>query len=73
MSQVVKSVKPCAGFELEIEFTDGLRSRVDLSTRLFGPIFEPLRDAELFGQVYVDQFGAVCWPNGADLAAGRPL
>ena len=36
--------------------------------RLFGPMFEPLRDSELFRQVSIDEFGAVCWPNGADLA-----
>lgn len=68
MSKAVKSVRPRAGFQLEVEFMDGLRSRVDLSARLFGPVFEPLRDVKLFEQVYVDQFGAVCWPNGADLA-----
>ncbi len=46
----------------------GLRGRMDVSQRLFGPVFEPLRDTKLFDQVYVDPFGAICWPNGADLA-----
>ena len=41
---------------------------MDVSQRLFGPVFEPLRDAKLFDQVYVDPFGAICWPNGANLA-----
>ena len=68
MSKIVKRVQPCGGFELEIEFTDGLRGRMDVSQRLFGPVFEPLRDAKLFDQVYVDPFGAICWPNGANLA-----
>jgi hypothetical protein len=31
-------------------------------------MFEPLRDVNLFDEVFVDEFGAVCWPNGADLA-----
>jgi glycine/D-amino acid oxidase-like deaminating enzyme len=31
-------------------------------------MFEPLRDPEVFSQVGVDEFGAVFWPNGADLA-----
>jgi hypothetical protein len=31
-------------------------------------MFEPLKDVDLFGKVAVDEFGAVCWPNGADLA-----
>jgi hypothetical protein len=28
----------------------------------------PLRDPERFAEVSIDEFGAVCWPNGADLA-----
>jgi hypothetical protein len=31
-------------------------------------MFEPLKDPEFFGLVSIDQFGAVCWPNNADLA-----
>jgi len=33
-----------------------------------GEVFEPLPDPEFFKQVSIDEFGAVCWPNGADLA-----
>ena len=39
-----------------------------MSDWLYGPVFEPLKDPELFAQVEVDEYGAVCWPNGADLA-----
>jgi hypothetical protein len=31
-------------------------------------MFEPLQDPKFFAQVFVDDFGAVAWPNGADLA-----
>ncbi len=68
MTKTVKIVKACADYRLEIEFTDGLRGRLDMSASLFGPVFEPLRDAQLFAMVYVDEYGAICWPNGADLA-----
>ena len=68
MDKIVKRVQSCGQFQLEIEFTDGLIGRLDVSQRLFGPVFEPLRNAKLFEQVCVDQFGAICWPNGADLA-----
>ena len=64
----VKAVHPRQGFRLEIVFVDGRAVEVALGDRLFGPLFEPLRDPCLFNQVTVDQFGAVCWPNGADLA-----
>lgn len=66
--QRVSSVAALEGYRLEITFDDGVRGIVTLRDRLFGPMFEPLRDLELFQQVSVDEFGAVCWPNGADLA-----
>jgi hypothetical protein len=56
------------GYTLHLLFDDGKSGEVDLAARLFGPVFEPLRDPLLFAQVRVDEFGAVCWPNGADLA-----
>ena len=47
---------------------DGIAGEVDLSQRLFGPMFEPLRDVAFFEQVRIDEFDALAWPNGADLA-----
>lgn len=61
-------VAPLDGFRLAVEFSDGVRGEVDLADDLWGPVFEPLRDRALFVQAEVDRFGAVCWPNGADLA-----
>ena len=54
-------------YTLQATFADGLSGRIDLSSRLFGPVFEPLRDPVLFSKASVDEYGAVCWPNGADL------
>jgi hypothetical protein len=56
------------GYRLYVEFSDGVRGEIDLTERLFGPVFEALRDEALFRQVRLDEFGAPCWPNGADLA-----
>ena len=67
MERIV-SVKAEPDWKLEIAFSDGTRGTVSLKDRLFGPVFEPLKDPMLFAQVTVDEFGAVCWPNGADLA-----
>lgn len=64
----VANVRPIDGYRLEVKFEDGVAGVVPLEQRLFGPMFEPLRDLELFGKVFVDEYGAVCWPNGADLA-----
>ena len=55
-------------YQLRVEFSDGLTGTVDLSSRLFGPIFEPLKDPAIFAQAHIDEFGAITWPNGADLA-----
>jgi len=66
--QIVVSVRPLDDFQLEVRFDDGTCGVVSLKERLFGPVFEPLRESALFRQVSVDEFGAVCWPNGADLA-----
>ncbi len=67
MNRVVR-VRAGQSYTLEVTFADGASGTVDLSSRLFGPVFEPLRDPALFSQAQVDEYGAVCWPNGADLA-----
>jgi hypothetical protein len=67
MNRVVR-VTACGGYALQVLFDDGMSGEVDLSARLFGPVFEPLRDPLLFAKVTVDEYGAICWPNGADVA-----
>lgn len=64
----VIEVEALEGHRLRVKFNDGVAGIVDLSERLFGPVFEPLKDPAFFGQVGIDEFGAACWPNGADLA-----
>jgi len=64
----VTQVKVLEGYRLEIFFSDGVHGVVSLSDRLFGPVFEPLKDVSFFAQARIDEFGAVTWPNGADLA-----
>jgi hypothetical protein len=67
MNRVV-SVRPLEDYLLSVVFDDGTHGKIDLHDRLFGPVFEPLREPAMFRQVFVDEFGAVSWPNGADLA-----
>lgn len=64
----VKKVTPLSNYRLEVEFMDGNRGIISLEDRLFGPIFEPLKDVKMFVQATVDEFGVIWWPNGADLA-----
>lgn len=62
-------VRALDGYRLEVEFSDGSRGEVDVEPFLFGPMYEPLRDPTFFEQVFIDSFGAVVWPNGADISA----
>jgi hypothetical protein len=61
-------VRALRGHRLNVRFDDGTAGEIDLTDRLFGPVFEPLKDEEIFQQVLVDEFGAIAWPCGADLA-----
>jgi len=63
----VISVEARPEFTLFLIFDDGTQGEVSISDRLFGPMFEPLKEAKLFAQVQVDEYGVVCWPNNADL------
>lgn len=67
MHKVVQ-VKARPDYILELEFDDGLKGCICIKEQLFGPMFEPLKDPAFFDQVFVDEFGAVSWPNQADLA-----
>lgn len=66
--QKIVTVKPLPGHRLEVRFADGTDGSIDLSSRLYGPVFEPLRDKAIFDAVEIDEYGAIFWPNGADLA-----
>jgi hypothetical protein len=56
-------------YGLRLTFDDGLVRDVDLAGELWGPVFEPLKDPDVFALVTVDhELGTVVWPNGADIA-----
>lgn len=65
----VQRLKPTKDYQLRIDFTNGVVKDVDLRNELYGPVFKPLRDPELFRQVRVnEETGTVEWLNGADFA-----
>ncbi|MCC7358007.1 MAG: DUF2442 domain-containing protein [Anaerolineales bacterium] len=54
-------------FVVRVTFTDETVRDVDLEPYLRGPVFEPIRaQVELFRAVRVE-YGALTWPNGADI------
>jgi len=78
----VVNVTALPEYRLHVEFDDGVSGVVEIFPRLSGPVFEPLRDQALFQKVTIDrESGAVCWPDGPDLApdamysrlSGKPI
>lgn len=63
-------VAPQNGRRLALRFDDGTVGTADISGLLVGPVFKTIReDDHVFGQVQLDGYGSVSWPNGADLDA----
>jgi hypothetical protein len=67
MRRVIE-VEAKANYVLSVTFDDGVQGEISMADRLFGPMFEPLKDPAYFAKAEVDGFGVICWPNGADLA-----
>jgi hypothetical protein len=65
----VLEVKAVGDYQLWVRFSDGKCGIVDLSAELWGPVFEPLHDKDLFARASVHpELQTVTWPNGADLS-----
>jgi hypothetical protein len=65
----VTKVTYLSDYRLRLEFDDDTAREVDLANELYGEIFEPLRDVDLFKQVYLNpDTNTIEWPNGADFA-----
>ena len=65
----VKEAKYLHDYIIWLKFNDGAEGEVDLKDELYGDIFEPLRDIEMFKSFKVDPIlETIVWPNGADIA-----
>jgi hypothetical protein len=66
VSRIV-SAKVVAPYTLELKFDDGVQKVIHFKPVLFGEMFSPLRDAELFNSVKIDpEVHIIVWRNGAD-------
>jgi hypothetical protein len=63
----VTDVKYIDDYRLWLRFNNGAEGILDLEAELYGEIFEPLIDKDLFQQVYLTS-RTIEWPNGADFA-----
>jgi len=65
----VKAARYAGDYRVWLEFNDGTSGEAELSSALWGPMFEPLKEIALFSQVRFDpEADTIVWPNGADLA-----
>ena len=65
----VTDVEFLKDYQLRLTFSDGAVKEADLEGELYGEVFEPLKDKELFRQVAVNpETNTVEWANGADFA-----
>lgn len=64
----VTDVRVLARYLLELTFDTGEVKVIDMESRLWGPMFEPIRsDYALFLRVAADpEASTIVWPNGAD-------
>lgn len=63
----VTAVEYLEAYRLKLKFNNGAEGIVNLEKELYGEMFEPLRDVELFKQVFITG-RTIEWPNGADFA-----
>ena len=69
MVPTLKVAEYIDAYRLRLTFSDGKVGELDLANELWGEMFEPLKDIELFKSFRIDQeLGTVVWPNGADFA-----
>lgn len=55
-------------YTIRVMFDDASEQVIDFEPILYGPMFEPLRELEVFNQVKLDSnLGTLVWPTGADI------
>ena len=65
----VKSANPLDGYRVAVCFNDGREGIADLAEALEGPMFEALKEPDVFRQFCVEEeLQTIVWPNGTDLA-----
>lgn len=56
-------------YKIHVTFDDGLEGIVALEGELWGEVFEPLNNIDVFRNFRVDsELDTIVWPTGADLA-----
>lgn len=69
MDYSVLEARYAGGYKIWLRFRDGTSGEVDLTSELWGEVFEPLKDVEFFRRFRLDpECRTIVWPNDADIA-----
>lgn len=63
----IEQAKYLDGYKVWLAFNDGVEGEIDLSSELYGEIFEPLKDVSYFKSFTIEGH-TLSWSNGADFA-----
>ncbi len=63
----VTQAKYIDAYKVWLSFNDGAEGEIDLSSELYGEIFEPLKD-KIFFKSFTLEGHTLSWSNGADFA-----
>ncbi len=63
----VTSAQYIKDYKIWLSFSDGAQGEIDLSSELFGELFEPLKEIKFFKSFELEDH-TISWNNGADFA-----
>lgn len=57
------------GYKIFVQFSNGQKGIVDLSDSLWGPVFAPIKNKDVFKRFTLSPvLHTICWENDADFA-----
>jgi hypothetical protein len=62
------SVKPIDNKQIELVFSNGNKSKIDIKPFIRGGISNELKVDKIFNSVKLDNFSGICWENGFDFS-----
>lgn len=69
MIPTIQNVTYVSNYNIHVRFADGVEADIDLTSELWGAVFEPLKDLAVFQAFRHDkELNTIVWPTGADLA-----
>jgi hypothetical protein len=69
MNYTLLEARHVTQYTVRLRFSDGVEGEIDLRGELYGPMFEPLKDPEIFKSFSVHpELHTLVWPNGADFS-----